>query len=73
MRFEIVTIVDTDTLLEFARLGVYCQFDLFGIEDAGNGWVSDTQRVDCILKLFNEGHEKQVLMSSDVHSKHRLV
>lgn len=65
--------MDIDTLLEFAGLGVYCQLDLFGIEDAGQGWVSDNQRIDCILKLVEEGYEKRVLMSSDIHSKNRLV
>ncbi len=28
------TIVDSATLSEFAKLGTYCQFDLFGIENS---------------------------------------
>lgn len=63
---------DVDALLEFAQLGVYCQFDSFGSEESAQGWLSDAQRIDFILRLFKEGHNK-VMVSSDVAHKNRLV
>lgn len=73
------TISDVDTVLEFAQLGVYCQYDLFGMEESffqlkpTVDMPSDAQRINFILKLVEEGHENQVLMSQDIHTKHRLV
>lgn len=66
-------------LLEFARSGVYCQFDLFGTEvsvyqlNPTADMPSDAQRIDRILKLVDEGYVERVLMSHDIHTKHRLV
>lgn len=65
--------------MEFAKLGVYCQFDLFGTEcslyqlNMRFDMPSDAQRMDMIVFLTNEGYENRILMSHDIHTKHRLV
>lgn len=76
---QLGTIRDDETLLEFAKLGVYCQFDLFGTEvslyqlNMHFDMPSDAQRMDKIVLLANEGYEDHILMSHDIHTKHRLV
>lgn len=73
------TIFDVDELLEFAKTGVYCQFDLFGTEcsyyqlNPVADMPSDAQRIDKIIELCKAGLVDRVLMSHDVHTKHRLV
>lgn len=73
------TFTDNDQLLEFAKLGVYCQFDLFGIEcsyyqlKTELDMPSDAQRMDKVVLLVKEGYLNRVLMSHDIHTKHRLV
>lgn len=73
------TIQDEDVLLDFAKFGVYCQFDLFGVEcslyqlNLHMDMPSDAQRMQKVLCLVNEGHEDRILMSHDIHTKHRLV
>ncbi|KAJ6647442.1 Phosphotriesterase-related protein [Pseudolycoriella hygida] len=73
------TIFDFDKLLEFAAFGVYCQFDLFGTEcshyqlNPTSYMPSDYQRIENIIKLSKEGFTNRLLMSHDIHTKHRLV
>ncbi|XP_028174628.1 phosphotriesterase-related protein [Ostrinia furnacalis] len=73
------TLLEPEKLLEFAELGVYCQFDLFGVEvsyyqlNVDTDMPSDAQRIDLIKTLVDEGKEDRVLMSHDIHTKHRLV
>lgn len=73
------TLLEDAKLLEFAELGTYCQFDLFGIEvsyyqlNAGTDMPSDAQRLDKIKLLVNEKREDKILMSHDIHTKHRLT
>ncbi|XP_053682943.1 phosphotriesterase-related protein-like [Sabethes cyaneus] len=73
------TILDGGDLLEFAKLGTYCQFDLFGTEcsyyqlNPTSPMQSDEQRIQHILNLQQEGFENRILMSHDVHTKHRLT
>ncbi|XP_063828375.1 phosphotriesterase-related protein isoform X2 [Ostrinia nubilalis] len=73
------TLLEQEKLLEFAELGVYCQFDLFGVEvsyyqlNVETDMPSDAQRIDLIKTLVDEGKEDRVLMSHDIHTKHRLV
>lgn len=68
-----------DKLLEFAELGTYCQFDLFGTEvsfyqlNLAFDMPSDAQRIDLMRTLIAEGKEDMLLMSHDVHTKHRLT
>lgn len=71
--------METDRLLEFAKIGAYCQFDLFGSEcsfyqlNERFDMPSDAQRMDNIIALVNDGYEDRILMSHDIHTKHRLV
>lgn len=73
------TIRETSRLLEFAEAGAYCQFDLFGTEcsfyqlNIEFDMPSDAQRMDHIVRLVHEGYEDKILISHDIHTKHRLV
>lgn len=73
------TIFDFTKLMEFAELGVYCQFDLFGTEcshyqlNPTAYMPSDYQRIESIIKLSKEGFIDRLLISHDIHTKHRLV
>ncbi|XP_030376214.1 phosphotriesterase-related protein [Scaptodrosophila lebanonensis] len=73
------TIFDIDQLLEFAKLGCYLQYDLFGTEcsyyqlNPTVDMISDGQRIDNLLKLIEEGLVDRLLMSHDIHTKHRLT
>lgn len=66
-------------LLEFAKLGQYCQFDLFGTECSlyqlamHVDMPSDAQRMDSVILLAKAGYEDRILISHDIHTKHRLV
>ncbi|XP_063244923.1 phosphotriesterase-related protein isoform X2 [Bacillus rossius redtenbacheri] len=65
--------------LEFAALGAYCQQDLFGTECSYYqlhpmyDMPSDAQRLSNVTALLREGREDRVLMSHDIHTKHRLM
>ncbi|XP_032520598.2 phosphotriesterase-related protein [Danaus plexippus] len=73
------TLLDPVKLLEFAELGSYCQFDLFGTEvsfyqlNVATDMPSDAQRINMIRQIVNEGKVDRVLMSHDIHTKHRLL
>ncbi|XP_013097545.1 phosphotriesterase-related protein [Stomoxys calcitrans] len=73
------TIFDIDQLLEFAKMGCYMQYDLFGTEcsfyqlNMTVDMPSDAQRINNLMKLIGEGHVDKILMSHDVHTKHRLT
>ncbi len=73
------TISDNDILLEYAKLGSYCEWDLFGIEvslyQANPTFFmpSDQQRIRAIKLLLDNGYEDSVVIAHDVHTKHRLV
>ncbi|XP_059057996.1 phosphotriesterase-related protein [Achroia grisella] len=73
------TLLEDQKLLEFAELGTYCQFDLFGVEvsyyqlNASIDMPSDAQRLDKIKLLVDEKKEEKILMSHDIHTKHRLT
>ncbi|XP_035741714.1 phosphotriesterase-related protein-like isoform X1 [Vespa mandarinia] len=74
------TFPDKDALLEFAdETRCYCQFDLFGTECSFYqlnpliDMLSDAQRVDYVQHLRDEGKLERVLLSHDIHTKHRLV
>ena len=66
--------------MEFAdATKCYIQFDLFGIEcsfyqlNPFIDFLSDAQRVKRIALLKKEKKLDRVLMSHDIHTKHRLV
>lgn len=68
-----------EKLFELAEMGVYTQFDLFGVEcsyyqlNPVFDMPSDGDRINMVIKLVREGRRKQVLMSHDIHTKHRLT
>ena len=73
------TICDIPELLEFAKLGCYIDYDLFGIETSNyqllpsTDMPSDAQRLDRIKALVEAGYEDRVTVGQDIHTKHRLV
>ncbi|MGI9270365.1 MAG: phosphotriesterase family protein [Woeseiaceae bacterium] len=72
------TCLDRDWLHELASSGCYLEYDLFGNESSfyppnpAVDMPSDAQRMDVILWHFENGFEKQILLSHDIASKHRL-
>ncbi|XP_035787542.1 phosphotriesterase-related protein-like [Anopheles albimanus] len=73
------TLFADEDLHEFAKLGTYCQFDLFGTEcsyyqlNPESYMQSDEQRLQKIIGLVREGYTERILMSHDIHTKHRLT
>lgn len=72
------TCVDRGWLAEMVATGCYLEYDLFGNESS---WYppnpsvdmpSDAERMDVILWHFEHGAEKQILLSHDIATKHRL-
>ncbi len=68
-----------DALLEFASLGTFCEYDLFGIEtshyqlETSVDMPSDAQRIQRIKHLVDNGFEDKILIAHDIHTVHRLV
>ncbi|XP_046968538.1 phosphotriesterase-related protein [Vanessa cardui] len=73
------TLLDPEKLLDFSDMGTYCQFDLFGTEvsyyqlNIDTDMPSDSQRLDMIHNLLNNGKAENILISHDIHTKHRLT
>lgn len=73
------TLLNDEQLLEFSKLGTYCQMDLFGTEVSwyqltpSIDMLSDADRVSRLKLLKDIGKTNRILMSHDVHTKHRLV
>lgn len=65
--------------MEFAELGSYMEFDLFGTEvscyqlNEAVDIPSDAQRIQTIKSLLSEGYEDKIVISHDIHTKHKLV
>ncbi|XP_014250851.1 phosphotriesterase-related protein [Cimex lectularius] len=72
------TLSNVEQILEFSNLNCYCQFDLFGIEcsfyqfNVKQDMPSDAQRIDYIKALIEEKKLEKILVSHDIHTKHRL-
>ena len=72
------TCLERGWLNELAQSGCYLEYDLFGNESSyyppnpSVDMPSDAQRMDVILWHFENGYEKQILLSHDVATKHRL-
>ncbi|XP_060638318.2 phosphotriesterase-related protein isoform X1 [Anolis sagrei] len=72
------TIFDEKKLLEFARLGCYLEYDLFGTEFISYQMCpdidmpSDNERILRIRMLIDEGYEDKLLIAHDIHTKNRL-
>ncbi|CAO1344614.1 unnamed protein product [Diamesa hyperborea] len=68
-----------EMLLDFADLGCYCQFDLFGVEcshyqlNPATDMPSDAQRIDKLKLLISNGKLDRIMISHDIHTKHRLI
>ncbi|XP_076441313.1 N-acetyltaurine hydrolase-like [Babylonia areolata] len=72
------TFLNTEQFLEFAKLGCYCELDLFGVEVSHYqlckemDMPSDAQRIAFIRALLDSGYDRRVLVAHDIHTKHRL-
>ncbi|NP_001106618.1 phosphotriesterase-related protein [Xenopus tropicalis] len=73
------TIFDETKLLEFAKLGSYLEYDLFGTEmlnyqfNQAVDMPSDNDRIKMLRLLINEGYEDRIVVSHDIHTKNRLL
>lgn len=73
------TIFDEKKLLEFAALGSYLEYDLFGTEmlnyqfNTAVDMPSDNDRIRTICSLISEGYNERIVISHDIHTKNRLV
>ncbi|XP_067677442.1 phosphotriesterase-related protein-like [Haliotis asinina] len=73
------TFLEKERLLEFATEGVYCEYDLFGIETSHYqpyptiDMPSDAQRIQMIKTLVDNGYEDKICIAQDIHTKHRLT
>ncbi|MBN3289005.1 PTER protein, partial [Polypterus senegalus] len=73
------TIFEKEKLLEFAKLGSYVEYDLFGTEMLNYHFrpdvdmPCDNQRIQSVRLLVDEGYEDQLLIAHDVHTKNRLT
>jgi phosphotriesterase-related protein len=72
------TCLDRVWLADMAATGCYLEYDLFGNESS---WYppnpavdmpSDAERMDVVLWHFEHGLERQILLSHDIATKHRL-
>ncbi|NNC78838.1 MAG: hypothetical protein HKN94_01680 [Acidimicrobiales bacterium] len=72
------TCTDRAWLSDMADTGCYLEYDLFGNESS---WYppnpsvdmpSDAERMDVVLWHFEQGLERQILLSHDIATKHRL-
>uniref|UniRef100_A0A8C4NAE0 N-acetyltaurine hydrolase n=1 Tax=Eptatretus burgeri TaxID=7764 RepID=A0A8C4NAE0_EPTBU len=72
------TLFEKNQLLEFAKLGCYLEYDLFGLEildyelNLNVDMPCDSERIRSIQMLLEEGLVDQLLMSHDIFSWHRL-
>ncbi|KAJ8377993.1 hypothetical protein AAFF_G00249300 [Aldrovandia affinis] len=73
------TIFDEGELLEFAKMGSYLEYDLFGMELLNYPYKlevdmpSDSQRVKTLAFLVAEGYEDRIVIAHDIHTKNRLT
>ncbi|XP_077991347.1 N-acetyltaurine hydrolase-like [Glandiceps talaboti] len=73
------TYPNKETLAEFAKMGSYLEYDLFGIEvshyppNLEMDMPSDAQRIQFIKYLIEEGYNDKIVIAHDVHTKHRLM
>ncbi|KAL0966258.1 hypothetical protein UPYG_G00293060 [Umbra pygmaea] len=73
------TIFDIGELMDFASMGSYLEYDLFGTEMLNYAYnlevdmPSDSQRVKTLASLVQEGYEDSIVIAHDVHTKNRLT
>ncbi len=68
----------TEMLVEIAESGCLLEFDMFGHESSyypltRRDMPSDAQRLDVVGELVARGLTRQILISQDICTKHRLV
>ncbi|XP_019739371.1 N-acetyltaurine hydrolase [Hippocampus comes] len=72
------TIFNHAELLDFAEMGSYLEYDLFGIETLNYVFnmdvdmPSDSQRINTLAFLVKEGYEDKIVIAHDIHTKDRL-
>ncbi|XP_033114628.1 phosphotriesterase-related protein-like [Anneissia japonica] len=68
-----------ETVEEFAKLGCYLEYDLFGNECSYYqtvptiDFISDAQRISLIKGLVDEGYVDKIVIAHDIHTRHRLL
>ena len=68
-----------EMLVNFAEMGTYLDYDLFGIETSyyqqveDSDMPSDAERMNRIAVLIKAGFQDRVTIAQDIHTKHRLV
>ncbi|XP_069067652.1 phosphotriesterase-related protein [Pleurodeles waltl] len=73
------TIFDEQKLHEFAKLGCYLEYDLFGTEllnyqfNPNVDMPSDNERINRLRRLIDEGYEDRIVIAHDIHTKNRLM
>ncbi|RXM99745.1 Phosphotriesterase-related protein [Acipenser ruthenus] len=73
------TIFKSEKLLEFAKLGSYLEYDLFGTEmlnyhfNPDVDMPSDNERIKRLRLLIGEGFEDRIVIAHDIHTKNRLT
>lgn len=73
------TYMTDEPLFEFAKQGTFLEFDLFGVENSyyelsdDLDMPSDAVRIKRLKKLIDEGYGEKLLISMDIHTKHRLM
>uniref|UniRef100_A0A8C5P407 N-acetyltaurine hydrolase n=1 Tax=Jaculus jaculus TaxID=51337 RepID=A0A8C5P407_JACJA len=73
------SIFNKKELLEFAQLGCYLEYDLFGTEllnyqlNMDIDMPDDNKRIRRVRFLVDEGYEDRILIAHDIHTKHRLM
>ncbi|XP_064652122.1 phosphotriesterase-related protein-like [Lineus longissimus] len=73
------SIHDYGELEEFAKMGSYCEYDLFGLEashyqkNLAIDMPSDAERINRIKHLIKQGYEDKIVIAHDIHTKHRLM
>ncbi|EDO49918.1 predicted protein [Nematostella vectensis] len=72
------TIFNRSKLVELAATGCYVEWDLFGMEtlfyqaNLASDMPSDSQRIQDIKFLLDEGYEDKIVIAHDIHTRHRL-
>ncbi|MGH0158153.1 UNVERIFIED_CONTAM: hypothetical protein FKN15_035237 [Acipenser sinensis] len=73
------TIFESEKLLEFAKIGSYLEYDLFGTEmlnypfNPDVDMPSDNERIKRLRLLIGEGFEDRIVIAHDIHTKNRLT
>ncbi|KAM4689645.1 N-acetyltaurine hydrolase isoform 1-T3 [Discoglossus pictus] len=73
------TIFDEKKLLEFAALGSFLEYDLFGTEmlnyqfNQAVDMPSDNERIKTLAFLIDNGYEDRIVIAHDIHTKNRLL